>query len=82
MLSYIVRRIGSMIPSLLLASIIVFSFIHLIPGDPAQIMLGDQATPEQVQGLREAMGLDRPLYVQYGRWLSGVVRGDFGRRTL
>ena len=78
MLSYIVRRIGSMIPSLLLASIIVFSFIHLIPGDPAQIMLGDQATPEQVQGLREAMGLDRPLYVQYGRWLSGVVRGDFG----
>ena len=54
MLSYIVRRIGSMIPSLLLASIIVFSFIHLIPGDPAQIMLGDQATPEQVQGLREA----------------------------
>ena len=78
MLSYIVRRIGSMIPSLLLASVIVFSFIHLIPGDPAQIMLGDQATPEQVQGLREAMGLDRPLYVQYGRWLSGVVRGDFG----
>ena len=67
-----------MIPSLLLASVIVFSFIHLIPGDPAQIMLGDQATPEQVEGLREAMGLNRPLYVQYGRWISGVVRGDFG----
>lgn len=67
-----------MIPSLLLASVIVFSFIHLIPGDPAQIMLGDQATPEQVAGLREAMGLNRPLYVQYGRWISGVVRGDFG----
>ncbi len=78
MLSYIVRRIGSMIPSLLLASVIVFLFIHLIPGDPAQIMLGDQATPDQVRELRESMGLDRPLAVQYGKWLSGVVRGDFG----
>ncbi|MGI6252731.1 MAG: ABC transporter permease [Aminivibrio sp.] len=78
MLSYIIRRIGSMIPSLLLASIIVFLFIHLIPGDPAQIMLGDQATPDQVRELRESMGLDRPLAVQYGKWLSGVVRGDFG----
>ena len=78
MFSYIIRRIGTMIPSLLLASVIVFSFIHLIPGDPAQIMLGDSATPERVQGLREAMGLDRPLYVQYGKWLSGVIRGDFG----
>ncbi|GAB1400853.1 ABC transporter permease [Aminivibrio sp.] len=78
MIAYIFRRLLSMIPSLLLASVIVFSFIHLIPGDPAQIMLGDQATPEQVEGLREAMGLNRPLYVQYGRWISGVVRGDFG----
>ena len=78
MVSYILRRVGSMIPSLLLASLIVFSFIHLIPGDPARVMLGDQATPEQVDGLRESMGLNRPLYVQYGRWLSGVLRGDFG----
>ncbi len=82
MLSYIVRRIGSMIPSLLLASVIVFLFIHLIPGDPAQIMLGDQATPEQVRELRETMGLDRPLVVQYGKWLSGVVRGDFGNSVF
>ncbi len=79
MLSYIVRRMGSMVPSLLLASLIVFSFIHLIPGDPAQIMLGDQATPEQVEGLRQAMGLDRPLYIQYGKWLLGVLKGDFGQ---
>ena len=82
MLSYIVRRIGSMIPSLLLASVIVFLFIHLIPGDPAQIMLGDQATPEQVRELRETMGLDRPLVVQYGKWLSGVVRWDFGNSVF
>jgi len=71
-----------MIPSLLLASVIVFLFIHLIPGDPAQIMLGDQATPEQVRELRETMGLDRPLVVQYGKWLSGVVRGDFGNSVF
>jgi peptide/nickel transport system permease protein len=68
-----------MIPSLLLASILVFSFIHMIPGDPAQMMLGDLATPEQVQELRAAMGLDRPFYVQYFIWLGGVLRGDFGR---
>lgn len=78
MFSYIVRRIASMIPSLLLASIIVFSFIHLIPGDPARVMLGDQATPEQVEILRESMGLNRPLYIQYVRWIGGVLRGDFG----
>ncbi|GHS85386.1 peptide ABC transporter permease [Synergistales bacterium] len=79
MLAYTVRRIFGMIPSLLLASVIVFSFIHLIPGDPAQMMLGDLATPSQVDALREAMGLNRPFYVQYFIWLSGVVRGDFGQ---
>ncbi|HXK90079.1 MAG TPA: ABC transporter permease [Thermosynergistes sp.] len=78
MLSYVIRRVLSMIPSLFLASIIVFSFIHFIPGDPAAVMLGDMATPEQVQQLREALGLDRPVYVQYVRWLSGVLRGDLG----
>lgn len=67
-----------MIPSLLLASVIVFSFIHFIPGDPARVMLGDQATPEQVEILRESLGLNRPLYIQYGRWLAGVLKGDFG----
>jgi peptide/nickel transport system permease protein len=67
-----------MIPSLLLTSIIVFSFIHLIPGDPARVMLGDQATPEQVEYLRESMGLNRPLYIQYFKWLGGILRGDFG----
>ncbi|WP_446697827.1 ABC transporter permease [Acetomicrobium sp. S15 = DSM 107314] len=78
MLSYVIRRVLSMIPSLFLASIIVFSFIHFIPGDPAVVMLGDMATPEQVQQLREALGLDRPVYVQYIRWLSGILRGDLG----
>ena len=79
MIAYICRRFLSMIPSLFLASVIVFSFIHFIPGDPAQVMLGDQATPERVQQLRESMGLDRPLYVQYAKWIGGVLRGDMGQ---
>ena len=79
MIAYICRRFLSMIPSLFLASVIVFSFIHFVPGDPAQVMLGDQATPERVQQLRESMGLDRPLYVQYAKWIGGVLRGDMGQ---
>lgn len=71
-----------MIPSLILASIIVFSFIHLIPGDPAVIMLGDQATPEQVQMLRETMGLNQPVHIQYFKWLSGVLKGDMGNSVF
>ena len=82
MIAYIIRRFLSMIPSLLLASIIVFSFIHLIPGDAAQVMLGDMATPEQVQALRVSMGLDRPVWVQYSLWLSNVLRGNFGTSTF
>ena len=67
-----------MIPSLILTSILVFSFIHMIPGDPISIMLGDQATPEQIQMVRESMGLNKPLYVQYGLWIKGVLRGNMG----
>lgn len=78
MLAYIARRIVSMIPSLVLTSIIVFSFIHMIPGDPVAIMLGDQATLEQIETLRENMGLNRPLYIQYGLWIKGILQGDMG----
>jgi peptide/nickel transport system permease protein len=76
--AYIVRRVISMVPSLLIASVIIFLFIHLIPGDPAEVMLGDQATEFQIQELRRAIGLDRPLPEQYAIWLSGVIRGDLG----
>lgn len=79
MMAYIARRIVSMIPSLILTSILVFAFMHMIPGDPIAVMLGDQATPEQVEQLRESMGLNRPLYVQYGLWVRGILRGDMGQ---
>lgn len=66
------------IPVLLGVSIVVFFMVRLIPGDPAQIMLGQQATPEQVQQVRENMGLDKPIFVQYGLFLKDAVRGDLG----
>jgi peptide/nickel transport system permease protein len=73
------KRFLSMIPTFLLASVLVFSFMHMMPGDPAGVMLGDTATPEQVQALREAMGFDRPIYVQFLKWFTGILQGNFGQ---
>ena len=78
MLRFLVRRIALMIPILLLVSIIAFSLIHLIPGDPAQVILGPEAPPETVAALRHQLGLDQPLPVQYLRWLGHVLKGDLG----
>jgi len=68
-----------MAPIVLGVTIVVFSILHLAPGDPTTIMLGEHATPEAIAALRERLGLDDPIPVQYFRWLSGVVRGDLGR---
>lgn len=62
---YIIRRTGAAITTLIAASIIIFSFIHLIPGDPVYVMLGDGATPDQVAALRNRLGLDEPVVMQY-----------------
>ena len=78
MLRYLTRRIGVFLPTLLAASFLIFVFIRLIPGDPAAIMLGDQATPGEIAALRAAMGLEDSLASQYVRWLSAVVRGNLG----
>ncbi|HSJ28330.1 MAG TPA: ABC transporter permease [Acidimicrobiia bacterium] len=75
---YVVRRIGVFLVSVLVASALVFSVMSILPGDPAQVMLGTQATPEAVAALRSELGLDRPLLVQYADWLVGVLRGDLG----
>lgn len=72
------RRFGTFVPTLLAASFLIFVFIRLIPGDPAAIMLGDQATPEAIDALRVEMGLEESLAVQYLKWLSAVLRGDLG----
>jgi peptide/nickel transport system permease protein len=75
---YLIRRLLLTIPVLLGVATLVFSLIHFIPGDPAQAMLGEGAAPEDVAQLRVRLGLDRPLLVQYGSFLQGLVRGDLG----
>jgi ABC-type dipeptide/oligopeptide/nickel transport system permease component len=77
-LSFLVRRILLTIPVLLGVATLVFSLIHMIPGDPVQSMLGDGASPESVSELRSRLGLDRPLYAQYLSFLSGAARGNLG----
>ncbi|HMB47733.1 MAG TPA: ABC transporter permease [Afifellaceae bacterium] len=76
--SYAMRRIGAAIITMMAASVIIFAFIHLIPGDPLYVLLGDGATPDQADTLRAKLGLDQPIYVQYLVWLGNVLQGDFG----
>lgn len=78
MLRYVLGRIVLTIPVLFGVATLVFSLIHLVPGDPAQAMLGEGASADDVAQLRERLGLDRPLLVQYGHFLTGVVTGDLG----
>jgi peptide/nickel transport system permease protein len=78
LVEFIGRRLLQIIPVLLGVSIIVFFMVRAIPGDPAQTLLGQQATQEQVQDLRAKMGLDKPVLVQYGVFLKGALTGDLG----
>lgn len=78
MLKYIFSRMLSTIPVLFGVTVVVFLLIRLIPGDPAKSILGGEATPEAVAALREDMGLNAPVYVQYGSWLMELLKGNFG----
>jgi len=78
MLAYIIRRILILIPTLLGVSIIVFLMLHMTPGDPAELLLGERATEEALIELREHLGLNKPLYVQYGMFLKRLMKGDLG----
>jgi peptide/nickel transport system permease protein len=78
MLRYLVRRLVLTLPVLLGVATLVFALIHLVPGDPAQSMLGDGASPEEVHKLRTALGLDKPLVEQYWSFMTGLARGDLG----
>lgn len=79
MSKYILRRLLMLIPVLLGISIVVFAFIHLIPGDPVVTILGSEYTEETAEQLRHVLGLDRPVYVQYLTWLGRALRGSLGR---
>src|SRR3990172_4642871 len=78
MVKYIVRRLVGAIPVLLGRSLMVFAFLHLLPGDPAVAILGEHATPAAMERLRETLGLNRPLPEQYLSYVGDVLRGDFG----
>lgn len=78
MLFLIARRIGAGILTLLIVSAVVFFITSLLPGDAAQMILGQNATPETVAALRQQLGLDQPLLMRYFHWLTGMVQGDFG----
>jgi len=76
---YIIRRIISLIPVLLLVSVITFLLIYIVPGDPAVTMLGMDATPQDVEALRAEMGLNKPIYIRFFIWFSKVLHGDLGK---
>src|ERR671910_545363 len=76
--AYILRRLVLLVPVLIVVGVVVFGLVHLTPGDPAAVILGDRATPEDIARLREQLGLNDPLPVQFVRWFSNVLRLDFG----
>jgi peptide/nickel transport system permease protein len=78
MARYIARRLLFMIPVALLVSFFTFMIIHLVPGNPAQVLLGEEATPETVAALTKKLGLDQPLSTQFGLWLWNALHGDLG----
>lgn len=79
MTSLLRQRLLALVPTLLLATLVVFSLVQLVPGDPAIAILGEQATAEQIVEVRERLGLEDPILEQYWRWLGGVVTGDLGQ---
>jgi peptide/nickel transport system permease protein len=78
MAAYIIRRLLLLVPVVLFVSFITFMLIHLVPGDPARVLLGEDSTPEALAALRQQLGLDRPLYEQYALWLNQAVHGNLG----
>lgn len=78
MIYYVFKRLLYFIPTILLVALVVFFLIHLVPGDPAVVMLGEDATPAQVEATRKALDLDKPLPMQFAIWLGNALKGDFG----
>jgi peptide/nickel transport system permease protein len=78
MTAYILRRLSLLVPVLLVVGVIAFGLIHITPGDPAAIMAGEEASPQQIEEMRQRMGLDEPLHIQFVTWFANAARLDFG----
>src|SRR5207342_122991 len=79
MIGFVARRLVYLVPVLMAVSVLTFLVASLLPGDLAYVILGDQATPENVAALRHDMGLDQAIWIRYFGWLGHVLQGDFGR---
>src|ERR671926_1242827 len=78
MLAYVVRRVVATIPVMAVVALFVFSLLYIAPGDPAAVIAGDQASPADVERIRQSLGLDRPFLVQFGSWVWRILHGDLG----
>lgn len=78
MIPLLAHRFAGLLVTLVIVSLLIFAVMDLLPGDPASIMLGTSATPETLEALRHSLGLDQPLLLRYGQWLTGVLSGDLG----
>jgi peptide/nickel transport system permease protein len=78
MLSYICRRVLATLPVMAIVALFVFSLLYIAPGDPAVVIAGDQASPADVERIRQSLGLDQPFLIQFGNWLGHILRGDLG----
>ena len=79
MFTYVIRRILATIPVVVVVALFVFSLLFIAPGDPAAVIAGEQATPEQVERIRQNLGLDRPFLVQFSDWSWRLMHADLGR---
>jgi peptide/nickel transport system permease protein len=82
MAQYLIRRLWTTVPILFLVTVLVFAIMQILPGDPARIILGTEATPQALEALRARLGIDRPLHVQYLSWVGGILQGDLGRSMI
>ncbi|HDS1153819.1 TPA: glutathione ABC transporter permease GsiC [Pluralibacter gergoviae] len=78
MLNYVLKRLLGLIPTLFIVAVLVFLFVHLLPGDPARLIAGPEADGQVVQMVRQQLGLDQPLYVQFWHYITQALTGDFG----
>src|SRR6202166_2518633 len=78
MVSYILRRILATVPVMAIVALFVFSLLYIAPGDPAAVIAGDQASPADIERIRQSLGLDRPFLIRFSEWVWQILHGDLG----
>src|ERR1700716_957094 len=78
MIRYFVQRVVSLFPVLVIVGLLTFALVRLIPGDPAQVLPGESASPDEIAAVRHQLGLDQPVWLQFGHWVGSVMTGNLG----